>query len=610
MPKLLFIFCSGVFLFFYICTSSTPPSGTEQVKQHLLAQFDSLEYTARTRLLRLSQQGATDSLPIAFHQVRRGYKKIEWFTEYYAPGAAKELNGAPLPEIEVEETRIFPPSGLQVIEEQIYPSFTPDNRAELVREVKAFLSSLKRARNALEQTTFAEAHLIDAAKQEVYRVLVLGISGFDTPLSQTGVAEAAVTLQSLQQTLTYLGENKELRALFTAAIQYTQQHSDFDTFDRLTFITRFANPLTTRLTQWQKSVAVNSLPGTLALNPAAPTLFSPQAINPNYFTGNPEARLTPKKIALGKALFFSPIISGGARTCATCHQPGLAFTDGLPRSAALTAGKTVLRNAPTLLYAGLQTAQFYDMRAPTLENQAMDVMANQEEMHASVEAAAARLSKLPAYQAQFKAAFPNMEAEVKPRYVMIALASYIRSLTPFNSRFDQHLRGNSVPLTALEKTGFNLFMGKAKCGTCHFMPVFNGTAPPTFASSEAEVLGVPTRPATAGAIIDPDQGRYVHTQIPELKFAFKTPTLRNIALTAPYMHNGVFNTLEEVIDFYDNGGGAGLNLDLPHQTLPTEKLNLTSPEKRVLKAFLMALTDSSFIPQPALPGPKLTRSSR
>ena len=138
----------------------------------------------------------------------------------------------------------------------------------------------------------------------------------------------------------------------------------------------------------------------------------------------------------------------------------------------------------------------------------------------------------------------------------------------------------------------NLFMGKAKCATCHFAPVFNGTVPPNFAKTEHEVVGTPKD--KAGSALSDDTGRYMFNQMPQLKGAFKTPGLRNVAVTAPYMHNGVYDTLEEVVDFYNKGGGLGMGLPADNQTLPFDKLSLTDAEMKALVAFMKALTDEGY----------------
>jgi len=144
--------------------------------------------------------------------------------------------------------------------------------------------------------------------------------------------------------------------------------------------------------------------------------------------------------------------------------------------------------------------------------------------------------------------------------------------------------------------GFNLFMGKAGCATCHFPPTFSGLVPPLFYESESEVLGVPAENVGVDAILDDDMGRYHNGRSKEFfenyKNSFKTVTLRNIALTAPYMHNGVFNTLEEVMEFYNNGGGAGMGIEVPNQTLPADSLHLTQYEQTAIITFMEALTDT------------------
>jgi cytochrome c peroxidase len=140
-------------------------------------------------------------------------------------------------------------------------------------------------------------------------------------------------------------------------------------------------------------------------------------------------------------------------------------------------------------------------------------------------------------------------------------------------------------------------MGKAACGTCHFAPTFNGTVPPGYSESESEVLGVPSVNTTDNPPIDPDLGRlgnrHPRDEAEIYRHSFKTVTVRNVTLTAPYMHNGVYNTLEEVVDFYNRGGGAGMGMDLPFQTLPFSELNLNEGEVADLVAFMETLTDTT-----------------
>ena len=146
------------------------------------------------------------------------------------------------------------------------------------------------------------------------------------------------------------------------------------------------------------------------------------------------------------------------------------------------------------------------------------------------------------------------------------------------------------------RRGFNLFMGEAACGTCHFAPTFAGLVPPFYRESESEVLGVPAAsPMTGATELDADPGRVASGQpldgVDFYAYSFKTPTVRHAAETAPYMHNGAFATLGEVVDFYEAGGGAGLGLDVPHQTLPFDSLALDDGDRADLVAFMEALSD-------------------
>jgi cytochrome c peroxidase len=212
-----------------------------------------------------------------------------------------------------------------------------------------------------------------------------------------------------------------------------------------------------------------------------------------------------------------------------------------------------------------------------------------------------------AYRVRFAALYRDTVTEANIRN---ALADYVRTLIPFDSRFDRAMRGDGEEtntgagdtLTPTEISGFNLFMGKAKCATCHFPPTFNGTLPPDYSDTEFEHLGVPAEASalqprklgSARPAISPDLGRFHYLGTAQRKHFFKTPTVRNAALTFPYMHNGVFASLEEVIDFYNVGGGRGLGIMGPEtefQTLPADSLGLTASEKQDLIAFMKSLTD-------------------
>lgn len=549
-------------------------------------------------MLPLAQKSnSEDSLKRSFVKTRQLYKRIESFTEYFFPSTAKLLNGPPLDEVELTDNVVNEPSGLQVIEEYLYP-VDLSNREELIREIRKMNRDLLIIQNQWEVLTMTDTHIFDALRLETFRIISLGISGFDVPLAKTSMTEAAVALNAVQQYLDLYNDDSqvftEMKTLNQQAQKYLWLHQGFDDFNRLEFTSEYANPMSSKILSFQKSINILPFKELRPLRTDTENLFSPNTFEANYYAPNADSYTSKERIELGKKLFYDPILSrNNKRSCSSCHQADKAFTDGLAKPAILTGNGLVKRNVPTLMNVSLQAKLFYDLRVNTLENQSMDVINNKDEMHGSLKEASLKLKLDKNYVSLFKKAFPDKKEVIGESKIMNALASYERSLLSFDSRFDKYMRGQKMLLTESEKKGYNLFMGKAKCGICHFTPLFNGTIPPNFTNTESEIIGVPE--TTGNQRIDPDLGRYTFYKFEVWKYAFKTPTLRNIALTAPYMHNGVYKTLEEVVDFYNKGGGNGLGFRLENQTLPEDKLNLSEMEKKDLVAFMRALTDEKFV---------------
>lgn len=561
-----------------------PDAAAVQIKQQLIRQADSL--LNAVQLLRTTKMDLRQSqlLQRRFREVRLAYKRLEWATEYFDPLTARQVNGPPVLETELNGL-IIQPSGLQVIEQYIFPGFIPNKKQEL----KGLLDQL--AINAAEfgeyfrRVDLQDWQILDAIKLEVFRVETLGLNDYDDPLSKKCFAESAVALQSLQAVTGHYGTVSE----FDPAVRYLQHPVIFDRFDRAAFITRYANPLTRALQVLKSGLKLPDVRYNRLLNQDAVTLFDANAFNRNAYTAEPTDSATAEKIVLGKKLFFDPRLSGnGKRSCASCHKSELAFTDGLIKNLDVTGKKRIARNTPTLINAALQPAQFYDLRVPSLEDQAMNVVHNPNEMHGDMQVAIGKLWRDSNYRELFGLAYPKqVRTAIDTLEVMNALASYVRSLTALNSRFDTYMQGDKRAMKNNELTGFNLFMGKARCATCHYLPLFNGTLPPRYMQMESEVIGVPQK--RNGKRIDPDLGLYSIQSGDFNRHAFKTTTVRNADRTAPYMHNGVFRTMEEVIDFYNKGGGAGTGIKIPNQTLDAAPLNLTKKEKSELIAFIRSL---------------------
>jgi cytochrome c peroxidase len=286
--------------------------------------------------------------------------------------------------------------------------------------------------------------------------------------------------------------------------------------------------------------------------------------------------------ALGRELFFDRRLSPqGARACATCHVPSRAYSDGLVAPASLEPGTMLRRNTPSLLYAPVEALLTWDGRVRMADRQALMVLHTRAEMGSTDEQLAQVVASDPAYGAAFRASFRD---GVTPRNIGIALASFeARDLVPGNAPIDRFARGDDDALSPDERAGLDVFAGKGRCARCHVPPVFSGSRPPDFTAPVFAVLGVPSAPGATS--LDGDRGRG--------NGDFRVPTVRNVGRTAPYFHNGRYPTLDQVVDFYDKGGGRGLGVDVPEQDPEVRPLHLTREEKRVLLVFLReALTDA------------------
>lgn len=549
-----------------------------------------------------------DLLHASFFKCRNNYKKIEFIAEYLDPGFMKSFNGPNLPKLDENplSQTIIEPQGFQVMEELIFNDSVYFYKAEishLIKELKGNAQILK-SRNI----QLTDRMVFEACRAEVLRIVSLGLTGFDAPVTRHSVPEAAVALESIHQALRfyYLSiQNKspeiknKLDGTIQEAIAFLGKSDNFEKFDRLHFIKNFANPIYQLILDGHKACGIETIheaiPFNVAVNYNADNIFDQDLLNPFYYNRVKIDSENKKITSLGKLLFFDPVFSANnQRSCASCHNPAKAFTDAVSKSVAMDFKGDVGRNSPTLINAVFQSSYFYDLRAKYPEEQIDHVVFNHKEFNTDFESIIRKLKASQEYVKLFQEAFPKVPGNAIDGYTLNkALADYVRSLVAFNSPFDQYMRGEKTEISEEVKRGFNLFMGKAQCGTCHFAPVFNGTVPPHFIETEAEVLGVTATADFTNPALDEDLGRYNLRRSPIYRNSFKTSTVRNAALTAPYMHNGVYKSLEEVMDFYNKGGGGGLGLDVPNQTLSSDPLNLKQEEIKDIISFIHALTDTS-----------------
>ncbi|KAB2808593.1 cytochrome-c peroxidase [Phaeocystidibacter luteus] len=550
------------------------------------------------------ERSSNEEMIASFEKMRTAYKEIEYLVFYAdAELVLNFINGAPLPHLEPKTSAVvvMEPQGLQRMEELVYEREI--DWEILIEKSRTLTSKVELLERFSIHHSFSEREILEAVRFELIRVLSQGVTGFDTPASDRAILESAIALNAAKEAM-YAFESQLMTVdptfavsylkLWEDAVTFLESNPDFETFDRATFTVEFIEPLFQRTLKAQEILYIEFKDETSStvqsINYRSKHIFSEELINPFFYTMIREGEYTEEKVELGRALFFDPILSSSVeRSCASCHRPDKAFTDGLAKSTAMGFDGTVDRNAPTLVNAVLSPRYFYDLRAHKLEEQFDHVIFNPKEFNTSYADIVQRLGESEEYRQWFERVYGE-NARINKRTVETALASYIISLRSFDSPVDKWLRGEGE-VTEEVKRGYNLFMGKAVCGTCHFAPTFAGLVPPYFRDMETEVLGVPVD--TAATALDPDRGRamgLLKESSTIYDHSFKTLTVRNAELTAPYMHNGVFESLEEVVDFYNRGGGTGRGLDVPNQTLPFDELKLSVEESADLVAFMRALT--------------------
>lgn len=290
--------------------------------------------------------------------------------------------------------------------------------------------------------------------------------------------------------------------------------------------------------------------------------------------------LSEEGVVLGKKLFFDPKLSAnGQVSCATCHSPDLAFTDGVALANHGVSGKELHRSSPPLFNLAWQSeGLFWDGGAHDLESLTFGPLTHPDEMGADLDEIVTYLENEPEYKEHFELVFA--EEQIQSAHVSRAISQYVRSLISQDSKYDRWKR-NEVVFNDLELKGYQLY--QKNCSNCHREGLFSDGL---FHNNGLDQT-YPDPPELEGLY----QGRYRITSIPEDLGAYKTPSLRNIDLTAPYMHDGRFQNLDEVLDHYQNG--IQINETLAPEL--AEGIPLNSPQREALKAFLHTLTDSLFL---------------
>ena len=547
------------------------------------------------------------------------FKKIEGFYVYFNPKQAYETF---IKTAQFEARDFGPPfpdnwlwtGPFGIDPDSVIAKWSADeisfSKKFIERSVTNFRKIIKETDVASYTARMTDADVFEALRLQMIRISTIGLANGDFIVEATGMPSLQGAFSAWCDGIRVLtGSLPDGRNTFKSTLLHKMKEGeeslqtvkDFNSFDRMAFLTRYLIPLAHHLNELQRMLQVEPVTRLAAFNSNAGSIYDPNAFNVDFFAPGEEAYLTKAKAELGKLLFFDPILSSNnERACASCHKPELAFTDGNVKSLNFERGD-LPRNAPTVINAAFQKAQFWDLRSGSLEDQLDSVINSTDELHSSFEDVISKIYASEEYKKLFYTAFPETKnGRIERKHVKIAIASYERELTGLNSRFDQYVRGDKTKLNDSEIAGFNIYMGKAKCGSCHYAPLFAGALPPYFEFTDHRSIGVPLKDSMKVYEVDLDTGASKVFKNPFLHFSFKVPTVRNVALTAPYMHNGVFKTLEQVVDFYEDAGGVKFENDmrpgmkgLPFFMILPEKLNLSNEEKVNLIAFMKALTDTS-----------------
>ncbi|MDT0539595.1 cytochrome c peroxidase [Croceitalea sp. P059] len=567
----------------------------QDIRTHYFKTLDSAAYYIQ----KVDTLKALDENKANFLKSREWYKRAEPMLIAYDYENYLSMNAPNLLKVEIDDytdIKVMKPKSYQVLEELLYAEdgFENKNVEYVIQYLKVRIPYIRKNHILIRQM---DRHHLKMLRDAIVNVATKGITGFDSPMLANSLNEAIFNYETIKEIVDIYEQaftSKELYQSWVKEIDNTisdLKAGDFDTFNRYHFIKNHTNIQLALINDTAEDWNIK-LNTSRNLNSTADNLFNKDFFNIKKFAPPRSPEISEERVALGRMLFNDKSLSStGNISCASCHNKDKAFTDGLKK--AQGEGNVELqRNTPTLTYAVYQKAMFYDGRATGLEDQIVNVVNNENEFHMDLDKMEQRIQSDPKYTVQFDSLY---NGKINNRNARHAIATYIRSLAPFDSKFDRNMQGHEETLTDEEISGFNLFMGKAACATCHFPPAFNGTVPPKYMESEFENLGVPQNASFEHPILDEDPGQYFPYKVEEKRNFFKTSTVRNVALTAPYMHNGVYNSLEEVIQFYNVGGGQGMGLDVPYQTLPADSLNLSENEINDVISFMKTLTDNQFI---------------
>jgi cytochrome c peroxidase len=536
-------------------------------------------------------------------------KSMDFWLRYLEPTIYKQVNG-PLPvewETEVFEKfeKPYKREGAGLTLAWLYLEEENPEKDTLLKLLEPALQATKKySSDSITQVLKDYHHFFLCNRLYLLNLAAIYTTGFECPDTAAVIPELRQMMKDVSTIYMTFNEshpatqvNGEFLELYGRLLDFTGgQSSHYSSFDHYSFIRDYVNPL---FALNQKMIIEYKVKSSsvvdYSLSKSSTSIFSKSLYNGQNSKGI-FLRVTDEKALseidrLGKLLFYDPLLSGNnQRSCASCHKPDEFFTDTMTSTSPRFDHKGFLaRNTPSLINVGYNHLVMLDGKHISLQHQTRGVIGNTVEMGSDERECLKKILSCRDYKKGFQKLlkYTPQETEVTFEHVISAITFYYGKFGNYEAPFDMAVN-TAHHLNADAMEGFNLFMSKAQCATCHFVPHFNGVKPP-YVASEFEVIGVPGD--TAYTKLSEDKGRYEVNPAFETMHAFRTGTVRNITHTAPYMHNGVFHSLMQVIDFYNAGGGAGKGLRVENQTLSADSLGLSYPEKLKLIAFLRSLDE-------------------
>jgi cytochrome c peroxidase len=589
-------------------------SNSDNYRANYVAMIDELDQSQKNLLnvvahADIQSADGIKKIKVEIAKTREVLKGVDFWLRYLEPVAYKKVNG-PLP---VEwETEVFEKfeapyrrEGAGITLAELYIEEPGAERDSLLHLVQSSINALTTYHaDSIKSNLQTYHHFFLCNRLFLLNLASVYTTGFECPDTSRIIPELQQMLESTTRiyhaynsTFENTPLTEEYLTLYKRTIEFVRaQPTNYSNFDHFSFIKNYINPLFKLNQYFIRTYKVSSHSYVdYTLSKTVNSIFDKDLYRGQNSKGiflRVTDESTLKEIErIGKLLYYDPILSGNnLRSCNSCHSSTQYFTDTtFATSLNFNAKDHLPRNSPSLINARFNHLLMLDGKHTALQNQLKDVITSKAEMGSEEKDVIKKVMSVPEYKRAFTRLlqYTPQEPTISLEHIASAITFYYGKFSNYYSPFDDAVNDDMIPDSQMQH-GFNLFMGKAQCATCHFVPHFNGVKPP-FVSSEFEVLGVPSTKSYTS--ISNDEGRYKINRAKEMMNATRTGSVRNVAFTGLYMHNGVFTSLEEVIDFYDGGGGAGHKLKVNNQTLSSDSLHLSVSDKKSLIYFIRSLSE-------------------